>query len=105
LELLHLSFGLLDGKEVSVFLVRGLGETGLLPQIRGEVGIGLTDGKEGSLHEVAHGLRASLGLGVHIVYSCELEYLLGHLGGDDTGTARGWHKAHGHGTALAGHLK
>jgi hypothetical protein len=67
LELLHLSFGLLDGQEVGVLLERGLAKTGLLPEIWGQIGVGLADGEEGSLHEVTHGLRATLGLGVHII--------------------------------------
>jgi len=104
LELLHLSFGLLDGQEVGVLLERGLAKTGLLPEIWGQIGVGLADGEEGSLHEVTHGLRATLGLGVHIIDTSELKHLLGYLGGDDTSSARGRDKAHGHGTALASYL-
>jgi hypothetical protein len=67
LELLHLSFGLLDREEVGVLLERGLAKAGLLPKVGSQISVGLTESEEGSLHEVTHGLRASLSLGVHII--------------------------------------
>jgi len=93
-----------EGEEIGVFLEGALAQATLLPQVGGEVGVGLSDSEEGGLHEVTHSLRATLGLGVNIVDTGELENLLGHLGGDDTSSAGGRDEAHGHGTALSGNL-
>jgi hypothetical protein len=40
-----------------------------------------------------------------VKHTSELKHLLGYLGGDDTSSARGRDKAHGHGTALASYLE
>lgn len=87
-----------------MLLEGGLAKAGLLPQVRGEIGVGLTDGKESSLHEVTHGLGSTLSLGVDVMDTSELEHLLGDLGGNDTSSARGGDKTHDDGTAFSSHL-
>lgn len=106
LELLDLFLGslVLEGEEVGVLLEGGLGESALSPEIGGQVSVGVADGEEGSLHEVTHSLGASLGLGVHIMDTSELEDLLGHAGSDDSGTTGSWYKTDSHGTALSSDL-
>jgi len=106
LELLDLFLGslVLEGKEVGVLLVGGLAKFALSPEIGGQIGIGVADGEEGSLDKVTHGLRATLGLGVHIMDTSELKDLLGHAGSDNTGTTGSGDKTDGHGTALSRNL-
>jgi len=95
---------LVKGEDVSEFLEWSLGEAALLPEIGGEVSVGVLNGEEGGLHEVTHRLGASLGLGVDVIDTGELEDLLGHTGSNDSRTTGGWYEAHSDGTAFAGNL-
>jgi len=106
LELLDLFLGslVLEGKEVGVLLEGGFGELALPPEIRGQVCVGAADGEEGRLDEVTHGLGSSLGLGVYIAHTSELEHLLGDTSCDDTGSTGGGDETHGHGSTLSGNL-
>jgi len=106
LELLDLLLRLLlhGREEVGVFLERGLGEAALAPQVRREVRISMTNREKRSLYEIAHCLRASVRLCVHVVHTRELEDLLGDARSDDSRTAGRGHEAHGHGAALASYL-
>jgi hypothetical protein len=111
-ELLNLVVSLLGisaarlriAEEVGVLLVRRLGELRVRPEIRGQVGVGLRDGLEGSLDEVTASLRLSARLGVGIEVTSSDEELLRGLGRNETSTLRGRDDAEGDGTALSGDL-
>jgi len=60
------------GQMVSVLLVGRLGEDGLLPHVRGQVAVGLADGLEGGLGEVAKGGGLPAGAGVAILDTSHL---------------------------------
>jgi len=92
------------GQEVCELLEGRLLEHSLLPEVWGEVGVGLPDGCVGGLGEVTEGAGGSSGRGVAILYTSHLEQLLGNRGGHDAGTAGGRDQAHPDGAALASHL-
>jgi hypothetical protein len=91
-------------KEVRVSLEGLRGELVLLPEIGGEVTIGVGNGTESGLDEVTHGLGLTGGRRVDIADTGELQELLGSQGSDETGTARSWHQTHADRTALTGDL-
>ena len=55
------------------YLVRRLGEDGLLPEVGGEVAVGLGDGGVGGLGEVAEGAGGALGRGVAVLDTSHLD--------------------------------
>merc|ERR1719367_682106 len=89
---------------VRVLLVRRLLEEGLLPQVRGKVGVGLGDGGVRGLGEVSKRASGALGRGVAILDTSHLQELLGDRGGHNTGSARRRDEPHPNGATLASHL-
>merc|ERR1719458_2398616 len=89
---------------VRVLLVGGLLEQGLLPQVRGQVGVGLGDGGVGGLGEISKRAGGSLGRGVTVLDAGHLQQLLGHGGGHDASSTGRGDEPHPDGAALAGHL-
>merc|ERR1719458_1873016 len=89
---------------VRVLLVGGLLEQGLLPQVRGQVGVGLGDGGVGGLGEISKRAGGSFGRGVTVLDAGHLQQLLGHGGGHDASSAGRGDEPHPDGAALAGHL-
>lgn len=79
-------------------------ELSLLPEIWGEVTVGVADSDEGGLEGVLDGLRGSGGGGVDILNTGELEKTLDSWGGDETGTTWSWDESDRDGTALSGLL-
>lgn len=63
---------------------------GLLPEVRCEEGVGVSDGGEGGLEGVLEGLGGTGGGGVDILDTSELEETLDSWGGDETSTTWGW---------------
>merc|ERR1712012_1306002 len=74
------------GQEIGEFLVRRLGEASFLPQIRGQVGVGLG--------EVTQGGGGTASLRVAILDTSHVQQLLGDTSGDDSSTARSWDQTH-----------
>jgi len=91
-------------QEVGELLVRSLVQFGFLPQIRGQVGIGIVEGSEGSLYEVSKCLCASLGLSEHILNSSILKDLLWCSGCYDTSTSWSRYKSYTNGSTLSSDL-
>ena len=91
-------------EEVGELLVRGLGVSGLLPELWGEEGVGVLPRLKGGLDEVAHGLGGTPGAGVDIIDTGHLENLLGRRGRDDSRTLWRRDETDGDGTALAVNL-
>ena len=102
--LLRVDHPMVLGKEVGELLEGRLGEHCLLPEVWGQIRVGLGDGRVGGLGEVAEGAGGSGGGGVAILDTSHLKQLLGNWRGNDSGTAGGWDQAHPDGTALTGHL-
>ena len=92
------------GQVVGILLIRTLGEDGLLPQVGGQVGVGLGDGGVGSLGEVAKGSGGATGRGVAILDTSHLKKLLGDGGRHEPGSSGGGDEPHQDGAALAGDL-
>ena len=88
----------------SIFLVGGLGEHGLLPEVGGQETVGLRNSGIGRLGEVTQSPGGATGRGVAILDTGHLQQLLGHRGGNNTGTTGGGDQTHPDGAALAGHL-
>merc|ERR1711931_527146 len=80
------------GQEIGEFLVRRLGEASFLPQIRGQVGVGLGDGSICGLGEVAQSGGGTTSLRVAILDTSHVQQLLGDTSGDDSSTARSWNQ-------------
>jgi len=76
----------------------------LLPQVGSQESVGSSNGIEGGLHEVTHGLGAAVGGGEDVFNPCKLENLFGRLGSDDASSSGGGHEAHSDGPTFAGHL-
>lgn len=81
-----------------------LGVLGLAPQIRGQETVGLGQGIEGSLDEVAQGLAATAGRGVAVLNTGHLQDLLGHAGGHNTSTTGSGDQTNADRATLAGDL-
>lgn len=92
------------GEEVGVGVVEVLLELASLPQVGCEELVGLGDGEEGGLGEVAEGGGVARRRREHVLDTGELEHLLGDLRGDEAGTLGGGDEAHADRAALAGHL-
>lgn len=88
-------------ENIAELLEWGADELGLLPEIWGEVTVGVANSDEGGLEGVLNGLGGSRGGGVDILNTSELEKALDGWGGDKTGTAWSWDKTDGDGTALS----
>jgi len=82
------------GQEIGEFLVRRLGEASFLPQIRGQVGVGLGDGSICGLGEVTQSGGGTASLRVAILDTSHVQQLLGDTSGDDSSTARSWDQTH-----------
>lgn len=95
----------LVGEEVGVLLVGSAAQRVVLPQVRGQVGVGLGDGRVRGLGEVAQRAGAATGRGVTILNAGHHQQLLGNGRRHDAGTTGSGDQTHRHGSALAGHLK
>jgi hypothetical protein len=104
LDLWHTRPGLGLHEEVCELLEGGLGEDGLLPQVWGEIAIGLSDGSIGGLGEVTKGSGLATGGGVAVLNTGHLQQLLGDGGTHNAGTTGSGDQTHQHGTTLASHL-
>jgi len=96
---------LLLGKEVGVLLEGTLGVLSLRPQVGGQEGVGVANGSECSLDEVAQGTGGATGGGVAVGDTSELQELLRGRGGDNAGTAGSRDETTDRRTALAGDLR
>ena len=92
------------GEVISELLVGRLLEDGLLPQVRGQVGVGGGHGGISGLGEVTQGAGGATCGGVAVVNTGHLKQLLGDGGGDDTSSPGGGDQPHPDGAALAGDL-
>lgn len=92
------------GEPVCVFLVRSRGQGLVLPQIGGQVRVGLRDRGVRGLGEIAEGAGGSAGGRVAVLDTGHVQKLLGNRGGHDSGTSGRRNETHLDGTALAGHL-
>ena len=90
--------------KIFIFLVGGLGEHSLLPEVGGQEAVGLRDSGVGRLGEVTQSAGGATGRSVAILDTSHLQELLGHRGGHDTGTTGGGDQTHPDGAALASHL-
>lgn len=86
-------------------MVRRNLKPGLSPKVRGKETVGVGDGHESGLNEVAESLGRPTGGGVAVLNTCKLEELLRDRGGDDTSTTRSRDETGDGGTALAGNLE
>merc|ERR1712037_639067 len=84
LLLLNTSGAVVLRQEVSELLVGRLGEDSLLPEVGGEVTVGLGNGSIGCLGKVSKSSSGALGRGVAILNSSHLEKLLGDGSRDNT---------------------
>merc|ERR1719483_891382 len=91
-------------QEVCELLVGRLGEDSLLPEVGGEVTVGLGNGSVGCLGKVSECSSGALGRGVAILNSSHLEELLGDGSGDDASSTRSRDESHPNAAALASHL-
>ena len=92
------------GEVISELLVGRLLEDGLLPQVRGQVGVGGGHGGISGLGEVTQGAGGATCGGVAVVNTGHLQQLLGDGGGDDSSSPGGGDQPHPDGAALAGDL-
>ena len=80
------------------------GEGAVVPEVRGQVTVGLGDGLEGSLDEVTQSPGGTARGGVDILNTGELQQLLGDTSGNKTSTTGGGDETDRDGTALSGDL-
>merc|ERR1719400_1498194 len=104
LLLLNTSGAVVLRQEVSELLVGRLGEDSLLPEVGGEVTVGLGNGGVGCLGKVSKSSSGALGRGVAILNSSHLEELLGDRSRDNASSTRGGDQPHPNAAALPGHL-
>merc|ERR1719495_2497351 len=104
LLLLNTSGAVVLSQEVSELLVGRLGEDSLLPEVRGEVTVGLGDGSIGCLGKVSKSSSGALGRGVAILNSSHLEKFLGDGSRDDTSSTWSRDQSHPNAAALSSHL-
>lgn len=95
-----LSFLVGVGQEEGVLLVHSGLKDVLLPQVRGEVSVGLGDGIESGFGEVSKSGSGTTSTGVHVLNSSESQQLLCGRGGDDTGSSGGRDQTDTSGTSL-----
>merc|ERR1711934_301383 len=104
LLLLNPSSAVVLRQEVGELLVGRLGEDGLLPEVGGQVTVGLSNGSVGCLGKVSQSSSGALGRGVAILNSSHLEELLGNRSRDDTSSTRSRDESHPNAATLASHL-
>mmetsp|Transcript_22659 Transcript_22659/g.47297 ORF Transcript_22659/g.47297 Transcript_22659/m.47297 type:complete len:313 (-) Transcript_22659:56-994(-) len=95
---------LLLGEEVSVLLERSSREGILLPEIRLQVSVGVTEGVKQRLDEVTHGTGVTTGGGVAILDTGHAQKTLTGGRGNKSGTAGSGNETNTDRTALARHL-
>lgn len=98
---LELRLGL---EELRVLGVGGSDEVGVGPEVRGKETVSEAKSLEGGLAEVLNGSGLTLGGGVAIINTSELDELLGDGGSDDTGTSGGGDESNSDGSALSSDL-
>lgn len=74
------------------------------PEIGAQESVGVANGLETGLDEILGGTGATLGAGVHIIDTSELQDLLGAGSGDDTGTTGSGGQLEADGTTFTGSL-
>jgi len=84
--------------------VGGGDEVGLEPEVGGQVSVGVSEGLEHGFAEVLDGPGLSLGGGVAIIDSGELDQLLGDGRSDDSSSSGCGNESHAHGSALSSHF-
>lgn len=93
-----------NGEVVGELVVRSLANGDDVPEVGGLELVGLGEGSNGSLEEVALGGGVTLGLGVAVLDTGELEHALGSGGSDNAGTAGSGDETAHDGARLAGDL-
>jgi len=101
---LHSIDAMILREEVCELLEGRLLENSFLPQIGGEIGIGLGDGSVGSLGEISKCTSGALGRGVAVLNSRHLEQFLGDGGRHDASTTGGRDEPHPNRATLASNL-
>lgn len=84
--------------------IGGGDEVGLQPEVRGEETVSVSESLEGGFAEVLNGSGLSLGRGVAIIDTSELDKLLGDGSSDNSSTSGGGDESDSDGAALAGDL-
>jgi hypothetical protein len=95
---------LLLGKEISVLLVRSRGQSIILPELRGKVGVCVSESKVKSLDKVTSGTGVTSGGGVAIINSGHVQKLLSDRGRNQSSTTWGWNETDGDGSTLSSDL-
>lgn len=102
---MHLESLLFGGGLIGVDVQWGDWQRLLGPQVWSQETVSVTDGNEGSLQGVFQSSGGTVGRGVDIFNTGQLQQLLDSWGGDDTGTSWGWDQSHGDGTTLTRGLR
>merc|ERR1712098_648878 len=92
------------GQEVRELLVWRLCEDSLLPQVRGQVAVSLSNRSVRSFCEVSESAGGSLGRGVAIIDAGHLQQLLRNRSADDASPARSRDQPHPDRATLTCHL-
>jgi hypothetical protein len=94
------------GQEVGVFLIGNLqlAQINFIPQIRGQITIGILDSTEGSLDKVTQSSGLTTRAGKHIQDTSHVQQLLGDGSSDDTSTTGSGHQTYRHRTTLTSDL-
>jgi len=95
---------LLPSEVIRKLLQRAADKLGLLPQVGGQEGVGVRDGREGSLQRVFEGLGGTRGLSVGVLDTSKLHETLDGGGSDKASATRGRDQPNGDGTTLSGLL-
>lgn len=82
------------GQELSVLLEWSATEWQVLPQIWGQVSVGLGDGSIGCLGEITQSTGGATGRGVAILNTSHHQQLLWDWSRHNAGTTWGWDKTH-----------
>lgn len=94
----------LVGEEVGILLVGSTAQGQILPQVRGQVGVGLGNGRIGGLREVTQRTGATTGRVVAVLDTGHHQQLLGDGGRHDASSTGSGDQTHRDGSALAGDL-
>lgn len=76
----------------------------LSPQVWSQETVSVTDGNESGLQSVFQSSGGTVGLGVDIFQTSQLQQFLDSWGSDDTGTSWSWNQSNDDGTTLTGGL-
>ncbi len=87
-----------------MFLIGSLDQSGFLPQIGGQISISGSNGVEGSLDKVTHGLGMSSTGGKDVIDTGVLQYFLGDSSSYDTSSSGSGNQTHADGTAFTGYF-